>query len=879
MAAFDYIKDMYDIALKPRLLRTLIRDHVPNEKHPFGSPSELSMVVSAIKTHNLLSEYVREPTDQKVMDTWRAAVDSWVNRLLELVSSDMPDKCWAGICLLGMTCQECSSDRFLASYSVWFQKLLSHIQSAAASHFLKIASCASMSDMLTRLGGFPNLKKDGTAHAGKVIQPVLKLLNDVQSEAVLEGANILLCTIITFFPFSISRHYESVEAAIASKMLSGNCSVNIFEKLAHSLALLPKSRGDEDSWSLMMQKILLLINYHLNDAFQGFEDEMKSNEAIRLLVPPGKDRPPLGGLALLDEESYKERRRSAHLLISSVSTLMLCCCKLLTSSYPVQVTVPVRSLLALVERVLMVNGSLPLSVRPLTTAMQQEFISSELPVLHSYGLELLTAIVKGVRSQLLPHAASVVRLISVYFKKCALPELRKKIYSITRILLISMGVGMAVCLAQEVINNAFVDLNPTDNETGGASSGASSNTSTEALPQAGNRKRKHGTTMGSLQWHDRSSSDTGATKNHPVTLISLKIAALEALEALLTVGGALRSEGWRSNVDLLIMNIATNSLKGGWANEPTEVWANLQLAALRALLASFLSSSRVRSPYLAQGLELFRKGKQETGTKLAEFCAHALLALEVLIHPRVLPLEDFLTANSISNGVHHRFPESLCSDGLENRTTFSSGKDGIRHSSSEPDHDDLYECWLGNGKETELPVSTPGNTTNDNDKPSETVTVHLDKKLPVESGSFNKEILDVSDKEPLATSASTEKKGNGDETMIDSHQFQESITQVENSVSAKISTFPATIGGSLGTEIVSEKVASFSEVVNQAGNDMASGLNVLVDKTEGFTKIDTGASMASIPEKSKAFASEADSEYEMEAFPDIVDVDPDSEYE
>lgn len=58
---------------------------------------------------------------------------------------------------------------------------------------------------------------------------------------------------------------------------------------------------------------------------------------------------------------------------------------------------PVRSLLALVERVLMVNGSLPLSVRPLTTAMQQEFISSELPVLHSYGLELLTAIVKGVR--------------------------------------------------------------------------------------------------------------------------------------------------------------------------------------------------------------------------------------------------------------------------------------------------------------------------------------------------------------------------------------------------------------------------------------------------------------------------------------------------
>lgn len=44
------------------------------------------------------------------------------------------------------------------------------------------------------------------------------------------------------------------------------------QKLAHCLALLPKSRGDEDSWSLMIQKILLLLNAHLNDAFQGLEE-------------------------------------------------------------------------------------------------------------------------------------------------------------------------------------------------------------------------------------------------------------------------------------------------------------------------------------------------------------------------------------------------------------------------------------------------------------------------------------------------------------------------------------------------------------------------------------------------------------------------------
>lgn len=37
-------------------------------------------------------------------------------------------KCWTGICLLGVTCQECSSNRLLAMYPVWFDKLLANIQ-------------------------------------------------------------------------------------------------------------------------------------------------------------------------------------------------------------------------------------------------------------------------------------------------------------------------------------------------------------------------------------------------------------------------------------------------------------------------------------------------------------------------------------------------------------------------------------------------------------------------------------------------------------------------------------------------------------------------------------------------------------------------------
>jgi hypothetical protein len=79
--------------------------------------------------------------------------------------------------------------------------------------------------------------------------------------------------------------------------------------------------------------------------------------------------------------------------------------------------------------------------------------------------------------------------------------------------------------------------------------------------------------------------------------------------------GALKSEQWRSKVDSLLIVIAMDSFREGSSSEeingfqkkdPAATAADLQLAALRALLASFLSVSR--PPYLSQGLELFRRG-------------------------------------------------------------------------------------------------------------------------------------------------------------------------------------------------------------------------------------------------------------------------------
>ncbi|XP_044462220.1 proline-, glutamic acid- and leucine-rich protein 1-like isoform X3 [Mangifera indica] len=819
MSVLDNVKDMYDVKLKPRMLRTLIREQFPDENHPGRLPPELTKLISLLRTHELLSESFNDSVDKTLKESWKSAVDDWLHAVLSLVSSNMSNKCWTGICLLGVTCQECAVDRLLASFSVWFNSIYSHIQPPAESQFVKVASLNAMSDLFSRLDALPNAKRDGSSLAGKLIQPLLKFLNEDDSEAIWEAAVHLLCTILTSFPASVHRYHDNAEVAIVSKLFSGSCSFKMMKKLAYCLALLPKSKGDDDSWCSMIQKILLLINVHLNDFFDGFEEETKGSEAVRALVSPGKDPPPpLGGYTLLGEALDKATKQ---LPISTISVLILSCCIMLTSPYPVQVTVPIVPLLALVHRVIMVDGSVPRAALPFMTGMQQEFVCSELPLLHLYSLQLLTAIIEGTRSQLLPHAAYIVRLVKQYFKRCTLPELRIKLYSVTKSMVISMGVGMALYLGQEVADNAYADLNPVDDDSSFTVSIPNLKAASYAVMQSSSRKRKHGITESFEQQNDKIGFEVEALKNRQQSPIGLKIAALEAIEVLLNVGGGLRSESWRPTLDFLLISLATNCCKEGWGNEkstsspngPTFTLADLQLSALSALLASLLSPSRGRPLYLAQALELFRRGKQ-AGTKVAGFCAHALLALEVLVHPRGLPMERVPTSNYNSfDKVKNRFPENVYVGGQKHNTQGPPDSD---------DDDDLYVKWVS---------SDTGNLS--------------------AAGSSGTKISEQSKE---------------DEVMVESHQLQESIGQFQEHVTGDVKD------PELGTE---RNVADRSS--DDKDHEVASTKNLLTDKQDGLANRVENFAGASSSDKGKSSVFDLDDDSSMDSFPDIVTGDPDSD--
>jgi hypothetical protein len=89
---------------------------------------------------------------------------------------------------------------------------------------------------------------------------------------------------------------------------------------------------------------------------------------------------------------------------------------------------------------------------------------------------------------------------------------------------------------------------------------------------------------------------------------------------------------------------------------------------------------------------LFVTGKVQIGTKLAEFCCHALLALDVLTHPRALSLEK---AVPVGSGLNYS---------AQAKTVFGGGTYQISAYRDQPqamEVEDMYDDWLASTKDDE----------------------------------------------------------------------------------------------------------------------------------------------------------------------------------
>eukprot|EP00252_Welwitschia_mirabilis_P027385 TRINITY_DN9381_c0_g1_i5.p1 TRINITY_DN9381_c0_g1~~TRINITY_DN9381_c0_g1_i5.p1 ORF type:complete len:525 (+),score=108.79 TRINITY_DN9381_c0_g1_i5:192-1577(+) len=239
-----------------------------------------------------------------------------------------------------------------------------------------------------------------------------------------------------------------------------------------------------------------------------------------------------------------------------------------------------------------------------------------------------------------------------------------------------------------------------------------------------------------------SNGDLDAT--HTMAPIQVQIGALQALEALLTVGGSLRSDRWRADVDSLLITVAMNisassSLVAGCYSEHmadrfeegmSYTISDVQIAAYKAVLASLLSPCYHRPPYLSQALSLFRRGKQESGTELAEFCAHALLALEPFMHPRSQPYASIPRSTSVggnqASSAFHCQKSMLYFENSDGGRSVPEASGNLPFGDGLSQDDDIYLGWLANGDDPntdqdhlgcnpEIPIDSLVGTLTEND--------------------------------------------------------------------------------------------------------------------------------------------------------------------
>jgi hypothetical protein len=137
---------------------------------------------------------------------------------------------------------------------------------------------------------------------------------------------------------SDEEYSHQIESSITTKIVSGQCHLQHLKKLASTLALLPSVRVSQNTTSLIIQKLLIVVNNMLNETFVGLEEEHTDHELKMLLTPPGsKLVPPLGGQTTCGDKHIYSTKKFHSYAATTISALVHCCSVMLTSSYPVQV--------------------------------------------------------------------------------------------------------------------------------------------------------------------------------------------------------------------------------------------------------------------------------------------------------------------------------------------------------------------------------------------------------------------------------------------------------------------------------------------------------------------------------------------------------------
>lgn len=261
-------------------------------------------------------------------------------------------------------------------------------------------------------------------------------------------------------------------------------------------------------------------------------------------------------------------------------------------------------------------------------------------------------------------------------------------------------------------------------------------------------------------------------------------------------------------------------------------------------------------------------GRQVTGSKVGEFCAHSILALEALIHPRALPLTDYSTPPPARSSAGFDFNISRRFQPSAHR--HSNMGFGLPESDDDITGDSLMDVVkrANHGQDTPTAISSKENRKKSlsNGSSDENSLRNNEAGPPamvsVDKFTFNPESRPLTSKSPKPPSPdpimAPHTSWTAEECRQDTHEDEGT--------------------GLDGNVVVGQDDAPLSETREDTHGDEGMGLdgNVAAVQDDAPLPASSGAATTDLG-KGKELFQDPDPESDNFGFPDIIDTEPDSD--
>lgn len=581
----------------------------------------------------------------------------------------------AGLRSLAVFAAQGSQAEFLSNFADWATDAMNPLRTWESQSEDVLDACWHLITAIMHRAGkllhVPGVRRDAAPLATKITSAIVQPVQKGRAPTC-EALHALHAALLAI-PSSFKQHAKALEPILGGAVLTGTSSSSARTAAAvRCFAALPRAAGDADAWSSAAQRVLATAHSLLDTAYLNLEPPGLV-DSCRQGLDPGAV--PVAGTGLAtpsscpsDSSVSKLAAVDSYLLVfSQIEAVLATLCSQLTATYPMPVPLPTSAILLLATRLLSVDAD-SLSGRAAASTGKLAELCLRLPVLHSSAFVLLETLITAAGVQLTPLMMSIARLLGNQLGKVAVDPMeatnepssqyKKALFGATSTFLRSGGMAAARHLAPTVIQCSSVEFYGTAAPTEGAK-GAGQFGTRRGEMQPPRKKAKHTQHAGDEFIGGTGAGNAGATSE--IAALGSQMAFLGLLEAVLEGGAALLTPAQRAKIDDVIAHAASTSSDAALvavhaAEGDASPLVGLQLAALKALLASVLAPAGHRPPHVALAVSLFRRGLRHQSNSIASFSNHVSL-IELLLRKERANgpfLHNYINSHNVNDFSHCR---------------------------------------------------------------------------------------------------------------------------------------------------------------------------------------------------------------------------------